>query len=307
MVMDNKKTIEIIGVPTDLGANIRGANMGPAALRIAGLKDKLEALGYPVIDSGDITIPVRETLTDKTTNLRFLKEVIKTSTSVFERVSDSLKKRRIPLLIGGDHSAAIGSLAAVHDYFEDRKKTFGVIWIDAHADLNTPKTSPTGNIHGMPLAIALGMGHPDLVKIGGRGMNLDPKKVALIGIRIMDPQEKELLRKCGVQYFTMREIDERGMYAVMQDAIKIAGEGTEGIHLSMDLDGVDPDYAPGVSTPVTGGLSLREAHLAMETIADLQKLCSIEIVELNPMYDEKHRTAGLAVELMESAFGKSIV
>jgi len=302
-----KRTIEIIGVPTDLGANIRGANMGPAALRIAGLKDKLEALGFSVLDSGDIPIPVRETISDRTTNLKFLKEVVKTSTAVFEKAREGLRKNRIPLLIGGDHSAAIGCLAAVHDHFEEKKKKFGVIWIDAHADLNTPKTSPTGNIHGMPLAIALGMGHPDLVRIGGRGMNLDPKKVALIGIRILDPQEKEILRKCGVRYFTMREIDERGMYSVMKDAVEIAGKDTDGVHLSLDLDGVDPDYAPGVSTPVTGGLSLRESHLAMETIADLKKICSIEIVELNPMNDEKHRTALLAVELMESAFGKSIV
>lgn len=302
-----KKTIAIIGVPTDLGANIRGANMGPAALRIAGLKDKLELLGYPVVDIGDIVIPVRETIADSTTNLKYLKEVVKTSTAVFEKAREALSKNRIPLLIGGDHSAAIGCLAAVHDHFEEKQKKFGVIWIDAHADLNTPKTSPTGNIHGMPLAIALGKGHPDLVKIGGRGMNLDPKRVVLIGIRILDPQEKEMLRECGVRYFTMREIDERGMFAVITEAIEIAGKGTDGIHLSMDLDGVDPDYAPGVSTPVSGGISLREAHLAMETIADLGKLCSVELVELNPMYDEKHRTALLAVELMESVFGKSIV
>lgn len=306
----SKKTIDIIGVPTDLGANLRGANMGPAALRIAGLKDKIEALGYPVIDSGDVLIPVRETINDQSSKLRYLKEVTKTSLSVFESTRSSLQKGRIPIVIGGDHSSAIGSLAAVSDFFNSQNRDFGVIWIDAHADLNTAETSPSGNIHGMPLAVALGYGHKDLLAIGGagkNGMKVNPKKVALIGIRTLDPKEKEILKDCGIRYFTMREIDERGMFAVMKEAIEIAGKDTAGIHLSLDLDGVDPDYAPGVSTAVTGGLSLREAHLAMETLADQNKLCSVDLVELNPIHDEKHRTAYLAVELMESALGKSIV
>ena len=303
----HKKIIEIIGVPTDLGANLRGANMGPAAIRIAGLKAKIAALGYSVVDSGDIAIPIRETIADQTSNLRFLKDVVQTTKAVHERTKASLAKGNLPILLGGDHSSAIGSLAAVSDHFSAQKKDFGVIWIDAHADLNTPDTSPSGNIHGMPLAVALGLGHPDLCAVGESDVEVNPKKVALIGIRTLDPKEKEILKQVGIRYFTMREIDERGMFAVMSEAIAIATRDTAGIHLSLDLDGIDPDYAPGVSTPVTGGISLREAHLAMEMIADQKKLCSVDLVELNPINDEKHRTAYLAVELMESALGKSIV
>jgi arginase len=302
-----KKTIEIIGVPSDLGANLRGANIGPAALRICGLKEAIEGLGYPVIDSGDISVPVRETLKPESVNQKFLKEIVEVCSRLKEKVGGSLKASRLPIVIGGDHSLAIGSLSGVSEHFESEKSKFGLIWIDAHADMNTPQTSPSFNIHGMPFSVLLGNGYPELVGLGGKKQKLASENVALVGIRILDPKEKEVLKACGVRYFTMRQIDEKGMFSVMKEAIEIASRGTKGIHVSFDLDVIDPSYAPGVSWPYRGGLSYREAHLAMEMVADTGLLSSLDFVELNPFTDEQNRTAKLTVELIQSALGKSIV
>lgn len=301
------RTVEIIGIPADLGANLRGSNMGPSALRVAGLADKIAALGYRVLDSGDLPVPVRETIPQAEADKKYLSTIAGICREACEKTLSAMQAGHLPLALGGDHSLAVGTMAGVHSYYSQRSESFGLIWIDAHADLNTPKTSPTGNIHGMPLSALLGDGHASLVGIGSTPRKLQPENVALVGIRTLDEAEKETVRKCGIRYFTMREIDERGMFAVISEAIAIATTGTAGLHLSFDLDGVDPLYAPGVSTPVNGGLSYREAHLAMELISDTKKLRSMEFVELNPMTDANHRTALLAIELIQSVLGKSIV
>lgn len=302
---------DIIGTPLDLGANMRGANLGPAALRIAGLYDRLRIMGWDVRDKGDIFVPVRETISEamkKNNHLLAIQEICK---ALGESVQDSLKASRIPLILGGDHSLAIGSIGGICRHYAPH--AVGLIWIDAHADLNTHRTSPSGNIHGMPLSVLLGDGHPDLLALTqrqgtpqGQGA-IKPENVALVGIRTLDGEEKEICRRSGIRYFTMREIDERGMRSVMEDAIATASKGTIGIHVSFDLDAVDPLYAPGVSTPVSGGISDREAHLAMEMIADTQQLLSMDLVELNPIQDREQKTAILGIEFIQSALGKSIV
>ncbi|MBM4253167.1 MAG: arginase [Deltaproteobacteria bacterium] len=301
------KSVQIIGVPLDLGANMRGANMGPSAIRIADLHQKISVLGYQPHDVGDLPVPVRDTLPVAATQERFRHQIVTACRDLEQEVHTALSADRIPIVLGGDHSIAIGTIAGVSRYFRERQQHIGLIWIDAHADCNTPESSPSGNIHGMPLSIALGHGHPDLVAIGGQGPKVRPENVALIGIRTLDGAEKDILRRSGIRYFTMREIDERGMHAVMKDAVAAATRGTAAIHLSFDIDGIDPASAPGVSTPVTGGLSYREAHLALEMIADTGMLRSMEFVELNPMTDHAHKTAQLTVELVQSALGKAIV
>lgn len=300
-----KKTVSVIGVPSDLGANMRGANMGPAAIRIAGLHDKIKKLGFAIDDKGDLEVPVRETIGAPSEN--FLNQITKTCESLSQIVKTSLGANQLPIVLGGDHSLAIGSISGVADHYKEKNESVGIIWIDAHADINTPSSSPSGNIHGMPLGCILGTGHPELVNLLGYSPKIDPKNVALIGIRDIDGEEKELCKKSGIRYYTMREIDERNMSTVMEEAIKLVSNGTSAIHLSLDLDGVDPLYAPGVSTPVTGGVSYRETHLALEMLADTNMLSSMDIVELNPSVDIGHKTAGLAVELITSALGKSIV
>jgi|LauGreDrversion4_2_1035121.scaffolds.fasta_scaffold05075_6 arginase len=301
------KSVQIIGVPLDLGANMRGANMGPSAIRIADLHQKISVLGYQPHDIGDLPVPVRDTLPASATQERFRSQIVAACRDLEREVHTALSADHIPIVLGGDHSIAIGTIAGVSRYFREREQSIGLIWIDAHADCNTPDSSPSGNIHGMPLSIALGHGHPDLVAIGGQGPKVRPENVALIGIRTLDGAEKDILRRSGIRYFTMREIDERGMHAVMKDAVAAASRGTSAIHLSFDIDGIDPASAPGVSTPVTGGLSYREAHLALEMIADTGMLRSMEFVELNPMTDHAHKTAQLTVELVQSALGKAIV
>jgi arginase len=299
--------VTIIGVPTDLGANMRGANIGPSAIRIAGLHEKLKMLGCSIEERGDIVVPLREMLSEAEVavkNRLAIKDICqKLSTEVY----NALKAGRKPIVLGGDHSIAMGTVSGVGRYVRDERSNLGLIWVDAHADMNTPESTHTGNIHGMPLSTLLGQGFSDLVDIDGYSPKVRPHNVALIGIRTLDSEEKELCRKSGVRYFTMREIDERGMAAVMKEAINVATNGTMGFHVSFDLDGIDPIYAPGVSTPVTGGVSYREAHLMLEMMADTKKLMSMEFVELNPMRDIEHKTAGLVVDLVQSALGKSIV
>jgi arginase len=302
-----QKSVQIIGVPLDLGCNMRGANMAPSAVRIAQLHRRITALGYDIVDVGDLDVPVRDTLPAEAHQQRFLHQIARVCQELAHQVHAALTAGRQPIVLGGDHSIGIGTIAGVSRFYRERKEKLGLIWIDAHADMNLPETTPSGNIHGMPLSVVLGHGHPELTSLGLGAPHVDPANVALIGIRTVDGGEKELIRKSGIRYFTMREIDERGMHSVMKEAIATASNGTAGMHLSFDIDGVDPLYAPGVSTPETGGLSYREAHLALEMIADAGKLRSMEFVELNPMTDHTHKTAQLVVELTQSALGKSIV
>ena len=299
--------VRIIGAPTDLGANMRGANMGPSAIRIAQLHQKIRHLGYPVVDSGDLDVPVRDTLPDAASARKYLNQTVQICKDLEQLVYTSLTHCEIPITIGGDHSLAVGSVSGSSRFFREKGQKMGLIWIDAHADLNTPTSSPTGNIHGMPLSVIIGAGHPELLQIGESHVRVNPENIALIGIRTLDGEEKNICRNSGIRYFTMREIDEKGMHLVMKEALEVVSQGTSGIHLSFDIDGVDPLYAPGVSTPATGGLSYREAHLALEMLADTKRLCSMDFVELNPMTDVSHKTAQLITELVQSALGKSIV
>lgn len=302
-----KGTVEIIGIPLDLGANVRGANMGPSAIRIAGLSEKVAALGYTVIEGGDLAVPVRETLPSGIRAAsRFEDAIFDVCETACSRVEAALKAERTPIVVGGDHSLAIGTISGVSKYFADEGSSFGLIWIDAHADLNTHATSPSGNLHGMPLSILLGIDPGRFGSIGGTRTKILPGRVALIGIRMVDDHEKQILTQSGIRYFTMREIDERGMSAVMREALDIVGRGTDGVHVSFDLDAIDPMAAPGVSTPANGGLTYREAHLAMEMVSDTNLLSSIEVVELNPLNDRDRATAVLGIELVQSALGKAI-
>jgi arginase len=305
--MSAKKPVQIIGVPLDLGANMRGANMGPPAIRIADLHHKLGVLGYQVSDLGDLDVPIRDTLPDEAVIQKYTPQITRVCDELHLKVRDALAGGKTPLVIGGDHSIAVGTISGVSRYYREKGEAIGLIWVDAHADLNTPKSSPSGNVHGMPLSVVLGQGHKPLVDIGGAAVRVKPENVALVGIRTLDGDEKDICKRSGIRYFTMREIDERGMAAVMRDALEVATKGTAAVHLSFDMDAIDPLYAPGVSTTVTGGLSYREAHLALEMLADTGKLASMEFVELNPMNDHAHATARLLVELAQSALGKSIV
>ena len=305
--MTKQKTVDIHGVPSDLGANIRGANMGPAAIRISRLKQKIEELGYGVEDHGDLKIPIRDALSEQERDSHYFSSIYTLCKDLAARTYESTKAGKIPLSLGGDHSLAIGSVAGVGKAFMEEKKKLGLIWVDAHADINTPDSTESGNIHGMPLATLLGQGHDKLVNLVGKGPCLDAAHTVLIGIRTIDKVEKEILKKSGITFFTMRDIDERGMYAIMQEALKVSCEATDGLHLSFDIDGIDPVYAPGVSTPVPGGLKFREAHLLLEMIAETKKLTSMDFVELNPYTDVGPTSANLTVELILSALGKSII
>lgn len=301
------KKIEIIGIPSDFGANKRGTCMGPFALRIAGLQHKIELLGYDVLDKGDIFVPVRETLNFEKQKAKFLEPITKINEELAKAVFESISNGSLPVIIGGDHSLALGSISGVSNYFYQQNKKIGVIWIDAHADINTPETSPTQNIHGMPLSVLLGKGFNQLTSIQGKQSKLEPNNVVIIGLRSIDGKEKEELRNSGVHYFTMRDIDEQGIHVIMKKALEYAGYQTAGIHVSFDIDSIDPLHAPGVSTPVFGGLSLRESHLILEMIAESQKMISMDLVELNPLVDIGGKSANLAIELIQSALGKSIV
>jgi arginase len=302
MTSDNK--INIIGVPTDFGANTRGTNMGPAALRIAGLKARLEHLDFEVTDLGDIKIPTRESLSSHQKEKHFLPVVTELCLALKNKVKESLSSLAVPLIIGGDHSLSIGSIAATNEYIKDAE--LGVLWIDTHADFNSEHSSPTKNIHGMPLSVVLGNGYSELTDLMNNKF-INPKNTVIIGLRSIDGKEKELLRKSGITYFTMRDIDELGVNEVMKKSLDIITKHTVGIHVSLDLDVIDPIYVPGVSTPVSGGLSLRETHLILELLAESKKILSIDVVELNPYTDQAAQSATVAVELIQSAFGKSIV
>jgi arginase len=302
-----QRTVSIIGVPLDLGAGRRGVDMGPSAIRVADLEERIEVLGYDVQDRGDLPVKIQETQGPGDPRMKYLKEIKEVCEHLRDTVRAALGNGSIPVVLGGDHSIAMGTIAGVAGHFHARKEKVGLVWIDAHADCNTPETSPSGNIHGMPLAVALGLGPPSLVNLAGFSPMVDGSKAALVAIRDVDQAERPNVKASGVGTYTMRDIDERGMRAVMEEAIKRASTGTAGIHVSFDLDGIDPDFAPGVGTPSPGGLSYREAHLAMEMLADTGKVLSAEVVEVNPILDDQNGTARLGVGLLASLLGKKIL
>jgi arginase len=302
------RKIRIIGVPLDLGASRRGVDMGPSAVRVAGLEARLEALGHNVTDGGNIGVAIAETKHLGEENARYLKEITETCTKAADHVIEALEQGMTPVILGGDHSVAAGSVSGVAEYYRRQNQKIGLIWIDAHSDLNTPESSPSGNVHGMPLAALLGLGPDSLKNICGFSPKVLPENTVLIGVRDIDATEKENIKRVGLaEVYTMRDIDERGMRTVMEEALRAAGRGTAGYHVSLDMDWIDPEDAPGVGTPVRGGSTYREAHLAMEIIADHGRMLSLEVVEVNPVIDEHNRTADLAVELISSAFGKKIL
>ena len=276
-------------------------------MRVANINKRVASLGYEVEDLGNVPVDQPESLPEGPRHAKYLPQIAATClrlANMVERVADEGKA---PLVMGGDHSIAIGTVAGMAHYFRKKKKRMGLLWIDAHADMNTPQTSPSGNVHGMPLACCIGLGPEELAKLLGFAPKVQPRNVALVGLRDVDILERPHVRESGVRAFTMRDIDERGLRSVMVEAIGIATDGTAGVHLSLDMDYVDPQYAPGVGTPVRGGATYREAHLAMEMICDSGHMVSMEVVEVNPVIDETNRTADLAVELVMSALGKKIL
>jgi arginase len=300
--------IAIIGAPLDLGQGRRGVDMGPSALRVAGLGRRLTQLGFLVSDLGNIEAAQAESLPNPGPgNARFIDEIAAACQGLAQLVSGALKHGQTPLVLGGDHSIAAGTVAGVSSHYRVQNQKIGMLWIDAHADMNTPDSSPSGNVHGMPLACCIGLGPEALVNVLGFSPKVSPSNTVLVGIRDVDELERANIRRTGIHAFTMRDIDERGLRSVMDEAIAIASKDTAGIHLSLDMDFVDPEYAPGVGTPVRGGATYREAHLAMELICDSGLMRSMEIVEVNPVLDQFNRTAELAVELVLSALGKKIL
>ena len=303
----NNKAISILGVPLGYGASMAGVDIGPAALRVARLNQRIARLGYSVHDLGDLRLERPKTFPDEGEKLKYVREISSACEQLAAEVEKILTDGELPLVLGGDHSIAIGSFAGVASYFKKREQTVGLIWFDAHADMNTPDSTPSGNIHGMPLATLFGYGTPELTNVAGFAPKLDPRLCAHVGARDIDPGEKELINKLGVRFFTMREIDERGMRACMDDAIAIASGGTAGYGVTFDVDALDPGDAPGSGTLVRGGLTYREAHLAMEKISEAGGMRLLEIVEINTALDVNNKTAELGVELILSALGKTIL
>lgn len=278
--------------------------MGPSAIRYAGAIKRLEAIGHTLKDEGDVQVSAVEHTEREATNLKNLEEVVQATNELANRVAEVVEKGNFPLVLGGDHSIAIGTIAGLTSKY----KNIGVIWYDAHVDMNTAETSPSGNIHGMPLAVLMGRGHETLVNIFKEGQKVKPENIVIIGARSVDPGERILIKELGMKVFTMHEIDRDGMTAVMKEAIAyLRAKNVDGVHLSLDLDGLDPLYTPGVGTPVPGGISYRESHLAMEMLEDSGMITSAEFVEVNPILDEKNKTADVAVGLMGSLFGEKLL
>lgn len=295
--------LSIIGVPMDLGQMRRGVDMGPSAIRYAGMNERLEQLNYVIEDLGDIEIPrPKSNREEKLDNLRNLNEIAEGTKRLAEKVDQVVEKGSFPLVLGGDHSIAMGTLAGLAKHYNN----MGVIWYDAHGDLNTADSSPSGNIHGMPLAVSLGIGHEKLTSIHGDEPKVKPENIVIIGARSLDEGERVLIEEKGIKVYTMHEVDRMGMTQVMDESIEYLKDRTDGVHLSLDLDGLDPNEAPGVGTPVLGGLSYRESHLAMEMLYQSGMITSAEFVEVNPILDEKNKTATVAVGLMGSLFGESL-
>jgi len=298
--------IDLIGVPLDLGAGRRGVDMGPSAFRLTGLAARLGALGHRVVDRGDIRVPIPEGLDPGDPRERYVTEIAAACRTLAEMTAASVTAGRLPITLGGDHSLAAGSIPGVARALRARGEELAVVWMDAHADMNTPETSPSGNVHGMPLAAVLGIGPAALAAIGG-GTSIRPEHVAMIGLRNLDEHEKAFVRQSGVRAYTMTEIDRRGMGSILDEALSALARSAGGIHLSLDLDGLDPDVVPGVGTPVRGGLSYREAHLLCEMVAETGRLVALDVAELNPILDLRNHSAEVGAELILSALGQRIV
>ncbi|MCK6474386.1 MAG: arginase [Planctomycetes bacterium] len=299
--------IDLIGVPMDLGSDLRGVDMGPSAIRIAGVAGQLAQLGYRVRDLGNLEVPHAFVAGQGRKDLKFVEPIRKACAQLAAAVAKAKSEGAVPLVLGGDHSIAMGTLAGLSRHAKQKRKRYGLLWVDAHGDCNTPKSSPSGNIHGMPLAVILGSGDARLAKLGAKVPMIDPKHTVLFGVRNLDPGERKVVRKLGLRVITMRQIDERGVFAAMKEALHVVAGDTDGFHLSFDIDSVDPRFAPGVGTPVLGGLTVREAHLIMELVADSGKMVSCELVEVNPVLDQRNITAQLATHFIYSAFGGSIL
>jgi arginase len=299
--------VRIIGVPMDLGQSRRGVDMGPSALRGAGLQASIKKLGVQVEDIGNLSVKQPEEMPVGEKRAKYLQEIAETCADIAAAAEKSLTEGFLPIVLGGDHSIAAGVAAGVANHFRKEKKQIGYLWLDAHGDMNTPDSSPSGNVHGMPLASIMGYGPPELTDLAGITPMVEPRSVALVGIRDLDSKERRLMKDTGVHVFTMRDIDERGMREVMAEALRFTTDDTAGVAVSLDMDFVDPTDAPGVGTPVRGGVTYREAHLALEMIADSKSMVSFELVEINPVIDEHNTTALLGVELVLSGLGKKIL
>jgi arginase len=301
------KPVHLIGVPLDLGAGRRGVDMGPSALRIAGIRDQIAALGRTTIDKGDLPAPIPETQRPADKNKKYIRDIAKVCQKLYDRALKSLDEGALPLVLGGDHSLATGSVAASADWLRRTSaKPLGLIWVDAHGDMNTPATTESGNVHGMPLAALLGREPVELASIGSMPSVL-PQHTVLVGIRNLDQREKEQIRESGVHVFTMKDIDRDGIATVSERALALAAYDTGGIHVSFDMDVCDPSIAPGVGTPVKGGFDYREAHMIMELVADSGRLVALDLVEVNPTLDIRNTTAEFGAELALSALGKGIL
>ena len=301
------KKVCLVGVPMDLGGGRRGVDMGPSALRIAGIEDGVKSLGLEFEDRGNVPVHEPASRIPKNPRARFLDEIAACCRDLRGKVEGILEDGAFPLVVGGDHSIACGTVAAISSFHHRRKQKIGLIWFDAHGDFNTPETSESGNIHGMPLACCVGRGVPELVRLGDRVPMVDVEKAVLIGVRTLDRREKEEIKDSGLHVFTLRDIDMHGIHKVMRMAIEIASSGTAGFHLTFDLDGTDPSVAPGVGTPVPGGTTLRESHLIMEHAAESGRLLGLEMTEINPILDDRNATAKAAVDLALSALGKAVL
>ncbi|HUI29236.1 MAG TPA: arginase [Candidatus Acidoferrales bacterium] len=299
--------IRIVGVPMDLGAGRRGVDMGPSALRIAGLAERLREIGHTVCDDGDIPVKVPESQEMGDKKLKYLPEIVRVATILAHKVEDIMEHKEFPLVLGGDHSIAMGTISGLSNYATKHNLRFGVIWIDAHADMNTVETTPSGNIHGMPLAAVLGEGARELTTIGGDFRKVDPRNAALVGVRDVDTAEKEIVKRTGIAHYTMADIDKYGAHKIINKVLKEFRERVDLLHVSFDIDSVDPTVAAGVGTPAPGGLSYRETHLIMETIADCECMSSLEVAEVNPIFDVKNQSSAFAVQVIASALGKKII
>ncbi len=299
--------VKIIGYPLDLGAGRRGVDMGPSALRIAGITQRLEQLGYEVQDMGDLRVSIPETQDIYDSKLRYLPEIAKASNILAVHVKNALDTGYFPLILGGDHSMSIGSIAGIAAHCKSQNKRLGVIWVDAHSDINTPDSTPSGNIHGMPVAVSLGIGSEELVNVGGEFVKLSPSNLTLIGLRSVDPGERDLIKQLGIDAYSMTEIDKLGMYAIMLTVLERMKKRVDHLHISFDIDSVDPSVAKGVGTPVPGGLSFRETHLIMEMVAESGLVKSFEVTEVNPILDDMNQSAEFAVGVVSSCLGKRIL
>lgn len=301
------RVVNVLGVPLDLGGARRGVDMGPSALRIAGIGERLASIGCVVIDKGDLAAPIPETQAERDPKKKYVREIARVCQKLYQQVYQAHEDGALPVVLGGDHSLAAGSVGASADFAAAHGSEIGLLWVDAHGDMNTPASTTTGNVHGMPLAALIGPEPAELSKIGARSPKVRAEKTVLIGVRNLDPLERDRIRDAGIRVFTMKDIDRDGIAKVMEQALAIAGQDTHGIHVSFDLDVCDPAIAPGVGTPVKGGLDYREAHMVMEMIADSQRLMALDMVEVNPILDSQNQTAVLGVELVSSAFGQGII